>query len=400
MPEFEVFITNRDLTVNRRMYQYTGLSVEHPLNDSRTCKFTCPIYDINAVGQSNIQHFLPLRRYVKVFYRGRLVFNGPIIKPIFNLAENRVEVNAHDPTFWWKYHHFSEEDVALHDGVKVNGDGLWDMADAANLNSQEAAAGFLSPGIVEGPTENYLLPGEEERRRYRVERGAGVFDQVAEMASFVDGPDWEVVPIDLNHDPDGVYEAGALGMFRAYEELSRDREDTVVFHYGWGRMNLSNFIYEPDANTVRNRMVIESQRGALRVAKYVDGMEEVGIMEGWESALGRHPTAESMTFQAHETVEAYGEPLSTFTIEPTWDQGLMGSAIATPWRYPNGYRPGDRIRAVAKLGRFAQDLTGRVTKVTLNQLDQAENAQSQIEVIPEQVATFEIDEHDYISDAT
>jgi hypothetical protein len=384
-PELEVFVTNRDLTVNRRVFQYSGLEVVSALNDARTCKFTGPIHDINALGQSNIQHFLPLRRFLKVFYRGHLVFWGPITKPIFNLAQNSVEVNAHDPSIWWKNHHLSEDDVAIHKpGVKINGEGLWDLVQAA-APLQPGEFGYADPGIVLGSAEDYLLDGEDERRMHLAKRGESVFSVVQAMSEVADGPDWELVPIDSNYDPFDAYVPGAMAALRAREEISRERQEVVIFHFGFGRMNLSNFIYEPDGNTVRNRFVVEGPRGKLAVAGWNEGLERDGIMEGWETAQGKDLDQSDREFFAHEQVRAYGNPLPTFTIEPVWDQGLMGSSLATPWRWPSGYRVGDRIRAVAKLGEFEEDLEGRVTKVTLSQLNQAENVRAQVECIPEPV---------------
>lgn len=383
-PEFEVFITNRTETIRRRMFQYEDLKVEDPLKDSRTCSFSSPIYDINALNQSNIQHFLPYQRMVKVFYRGRLVFWGPIIKLTFNARENRVEVNAHDPSIWWKYHQFAESDEALV-GVPVDGAGLFSMVQAAEPSAAEIADGVEMPGIVLGVGEEYLLPGESERRVHRVDPGANVFDSIQEVSDAFDGPDWDLVPIDANHDPYGVWEPGVMAAFVAKEEISRERQGTVIFHYGFGRMNLENYIFEPDGTAVRNRFISQNSRGVYRVGKYLEGMRKHGILEGWEEAPGDSVRPEALEEYARAQVGAYGEPPPIFTIEPMWDQGLMGSAMATPWRYPTGYKPGDRIRAVAKLGNFYEDHVGRVVKVTLSQLNAAENGQSQIECIPQPV---------------
>jgi len=405
-PEFEVYVTDRTGDVNRRMYQYTGLSVEHPLNDARTCKFTCPITDINALRQSNVQHLRhPLGRFVKVFYRGYLVFWGPIVKPIFNFAENKVEVNAHDPSFYWKYHHFSEDDGALDEGVKVNGEGAWDLVSAARLNAAETATGagggYPPDLIVEGDTEDYFFDPPEDssddRRRYPVHRGDNVFEALQAIAEVPDGPDWQLVPIDERNDPDEVWTDGAMAMFRAVEEQSVDRYGEVIFHYGWGRMNAQNFIYEPDGTTVVNRQVIENQRGVYRVTRDDSSIHDLGIMEGWGSAGGKHPNEASMDLQAESIVGAYSRPLDTFTVEPMWEQGLMGSAVATPWRYPSGFQPGDWIRVLPRLGDLELDLAGRITKVTLNQLNEGENAQTQIEARPESSDEFDYATGDSIS---
>lgn len=390
-PEIEVLITDRQSTISRRMFQYSDLEVDDPLSDARTCRFKCPIYDINSLGQSNVQHFIPLERMVKVFYRGYLIFWGQITKPIFNFAEGTVEVNAHDPSLFWKFHHFRTGDDAL-DGVRVNGAGLWDLADAANPYFSETG---LHPGIVLGQGTNYLLDGESTRREYRPARGDNVFDAIQTVSEAADGPDWRLIPIDENNDDFGVWEDGYTHAFQAIQEISRERQDEVVFHYGFGRTNLANFIYEPDGLEVRNRYVAENSRGVIRVGHlYNDGNGHgtlfQGIMEDWQQESGRGATPEALEAKAQAMVQAYAAPLPVFTIEPMWDQGLMGSAASTPWRYPSGYHPGDRIRAVAKAGNMSVDLVGRVIRVTLTQMNAAENVKAQIECIPQPIAVDDV----------
>lgn len=384
-PELEVFITDRQGLVNRLMFQYSNLEVVDALSDSRTCRFRCPIHDFNSLGQSNVNHFRPLDRMVKVFYRGYLIFWGQVTKPIFNFQEGSVEVNAHDPSVFWKYHQFKTGDDAL-TGVPVNGAGLWQLAQAAYPTDETG----LHPGIVLGVGSDYLIEDEDTRRIMRFARGDNVFDSIQALAEAADGPDWKLVPIDANNDPYGVWEDGYTHALHSELEISRERQEEVVFHYGFGRTNLANFIYEPDGLTIRNRYVVENARGLLRVAKLFNdgngnGTLHHGIMEGWEQADGRGVSAEALEEKARAMVKAYAAPLPTFTIEPMWDQGLMGSAASTPWRYPSGYKPGDRIRAVAKTGEMTVDLVGRVMKVTLTQLNAAENVVAQIECIPRPV---------------
>lgn len=379
MPELEVFITNRDRTIHRRMFQYEGLQVTIPLNGARECRFTCPIYDINALGQSNIAHFTPLRRFVKVFYRGYLIFYGPIVKPIFNLAENQVEVNCHDPSIWLKNHFLHADDEAVTASPwPVDGNALVALLDAARLNADELADGIAELPIFEGTIS---IP-DPAVRDITFEEGQNVWDAWMDIVEGIDGPDFRLLP-----DDSGPDEVCGLDTFGA-GQMGTDRTAEVQFHFGFGRTNLGNFTYEPDGAVVRNRYVAERFDGlSFQVAKYLDGMQADGIMEGWEQQSESIKSDEGLAETAKGFVKVYGVVPQVFTIEPTWDMGLLGSAAATPWRYPSGFREGDFIRGVARKGNFEMNLTGRVTKVTVNQLNAAENVATQVEIIPEEVLT-------------
>lgn len=386
MPEIEIYIQNRDGSVNRRMFQYDGLQIEHPLNDTRTCRFNCPITDTNALNQSNVQHFLPLQRYVMAIYNNRPVFWGPIVKPVFNFKENRVEVNATDVSIYWKNHHLDPAEAEDPLDYAVNGLGLESLVTRAEPTAAEYADGAVDTGInfAGNDIENYLIGAESERRTHRLRPGQSIFDGVQELSEPLDGPDWDILPINEAYDPfTETPGPGYYAMLRARERIGQDKSLDVIFHYGWGRTNLDNFIYEPDGDTIRNRAVVANSRGKYKVAKYIPGYAKHGIMEEWEDS--NVPRLDYAAFKAKRIVSAYGEPLQTFTIEPTWDQGLMGSAASTPFRYPSGYSVGDTIRAIAKLDRMVVDSVGRVIKVTLTQLNAAENVQSQVECIPESV---------------
>lgn len=397
MPEVELYITDRPGTGSkdtmRRMFQYSDLEIVHPLSDVRTCRFKSPIYDVNALGQSNIQHLkLPLRRFVKVFYLGRLIFWGPIMNPIFNLQEGTVETSAVGGAIpWLMNHHFHTGDDALA-GVEYTSDGLWDLFSAARLTASEDASGFKELLMVAGALEamDGLLDVDSNPVLLVPEIGANVWDTGTELTDSAAGPEFDILPIDEDHDPDGAFAAATVKpicQLNAGERLGQDRAtgaDAHIFHFGFGRTNLGNFIYAPDGSLLRNRFVAqhEDDKDLIKVAKHGDSMQAIGILEGWETPVGDY-TPEGLGDYARKQVETYGEVPQTFTIEPVWDQGLMGSAASTPWRYPTGFYTGDTIRGVAKKGELYVDLIGRVTNVTLTQVNAAENVQSQVEMIPE-----------------
>jgi hypothetical protein len=367
------------------MFQYNGLQVTVPLNGSRECKFTCPIYDINALHQSNVQHFTPLRRFVKVIYRGHVIFWGPIVKPVFNLAENSVEVNAHDPTIWLKHHYIHPEDniVTSAGGIwDVDGNLLVELLETAKNNAAEDAAGYANL-----PMDWDNIDFDTAVRTIRPRPGQNVWDVWMDVVEAIDGPDFRIIPVD-----DDALWAPAVALLNTYPGggAGSDKTDTVHFHFGFGRTNLSNFIHEPDGNNLINRFTAQSSKGVTyRVAKYNDGIELDGIMESWEQA-SEGVNADGLEEWAKGHVKAYGKVPLTFTIQPTWDMGLMGSAASTPWRFPSGFQEGDEIRAIGRLGNFELNVTGRITKVTLSQLNEAENVASQIELIPDLVEVADI----------
>lgn len=388
-PEFEVFATLRDYgdgeTYDQRLFQYDNLEVIHPLNDSRTASLRAPIEDFNALSQSNIEVMLPLEYMIKILYRGRLVFWGPILKPIFNFAEGHVELNCHDMTYYLKRHFVHSWDVNLladNGNLPVSPASMWKLVQAAAPSFHDDAL-FESVAAPLGERVGTLgglaaVAGDS----IEVQRGMNIWDLLYGMAwDHVRASDFNFKPID-EHRNDG-WEPGQMFEFGTQEEMGSDKSDTHIWHYGFGRTNLANFTWEPDGEAVVNQVTLAPSKGPRQVGIHSISQEAWGILENWEDAgSGGFMPQGLREAYLRGILGAYSRPLNTFTIEPVWDQGLMGSAASTPWRYPTGYQPGDRMRVMAKKGTLNKNLVGRVTKVTLTQLNAAENARTQVEMIP------------------
>lgn len=402
MPELELYITNRPNAtgakdVSRRMFQYRDLEFTHGVSDARTLTFKAPIYDINGLGQSNVSHLkLPYRRFAQVFYLGHLIFWGPIVFPAFNGKEGMVEINCVGGAVpWLRKHHFHPGDDALA-GVGYTGDGLAALFAAAQLTASEAAAGYAPLLLVDGALEamDPLLDADANEVLYIPEVGANVWDAGEELTDTAAGPDFDILPIDEDHDPDGAWAAAPAGakpicQLNTYEEMGQDRSDHI-FHFNYGRTNLENLIYAPDGNLVTNRFVAQDEQNAalIKVAKHAGELEDVGILEGWETPIGELTETGLETYARHQ-VRTYAKPLETVTVEPVWDQGRMGSAASTPWRYPTGYYMGDTIRGFGRKGNLTVDLLGRLMEITLSQVTPNENVRTALELVP-QVADVDV----------
>lgn len=401
LPELEVFAYFPDQDGHeRRLFQYSNLEVVHPWCDSRTCRFTAPIFDTKAVGESNVSYFRESGyTWIKVLYRNRLIFNGPIIRPRFDFEAGTVEVNAHDPTFYLKRHfvHSWDKELLRNNGkLPVSAASMWKLVEAAFTD--EDGNSFRLPGFTRGHLSS--LPALANSY-IEVQLGMSLWELLLQMAELADGPDFDFKPIDQRHPGRGWESYGDRGQataeFRAFlsvnddgkfDGIGSDKTDKVVFHYGWGRGNLKNFIYEPDAEPLTTRVTASPSKGKREMGLTFGSEQGYGILERWDEPDQGYSTEAKRRLWIESQLAAYSRPLEGFTIEPHWDQGLMGSAYATPWRYPTGYTVGDRIRAVAKKGNdfdevFTVDARGRVMEVRLTQQNAVENVKATIDIIPE-----------------
>lgn len=394
MAELEVWLTNRSGSLKRRAFQFTGLEVEHILNDSRTAKVSMPLHDYNALGQSNLENLRPGRRFLKVVLKlqtGSGVFRrpihwGPIVKPIVDFEQRTVEVNSICPSLYLIRHFIRSWDVIVEITHPVNGLALWGLAVCAIPTEAEESSGFPGPGIVQGALATY-----DELREVRGRIGENVWAKMLELAQAADGPDFDLEPIDEDYDPDGTWEPGVFCRLNTFQRKGADNssgEDAVIFHYGWGRDNLENFRWEPDFAVVRNRFIATSDR-RRQEARAGDQIQALGMMEDWYTTSSRLD-ADGLREFAKGQVQAYGEVPDFFTMVPRIEQGPRDSQYGTPARYPLDFSTGTKVRAVARVEDFTVGVNGRIISVKTTQASDVDSVRQEVIAVPEVIGDEDV----------
>lgn len=382
--DLDIVITNRDGDELARPPQWQAVEVVIPLNDSRTAKVQLPIWDTYAGNDAATAHILPLSRCLKIRYRDRLIFNGPITLPEWDLAANTVTVNAHDASLFLKNHYFEADDeaVTLVD-LSADGIGMWVMMLASSIDTGMAEGGIVAGTYTSYTNEDLSIP---------VEIGDNVWDKVTELSqqapiigALDGGPDFSLTPIDADYDPDNNWEAGATVQLDTWQDRGIDRSEAEpggwVGHYGWGAENLAGFVYAPDGARLRNEVIVSN-----RVRTITDGSGSSGSLGQMQAffTMDEKTGISAMEAKAAYELLGYGQIPEFFTIALAPESGPAGSDVGVPPRYGTGYLEGDVIRAIGRLGNFERDLSGRVMKVTLTQVNQEEMVQASLECAGEQ----------------
>jgi hypothetical protein len=375
-------ITDRAGTVLRTLLDRRQGEVIVPLNDSRTAKVSLSIYD------DSVKHVIPLARMLRVFYLDYIVFWGQITTPTWNLKDpqnSTVEVQAHDPSLAWKMNFLRWGDLPVEDLYPLDGDGIRMIANSANPGPGLLSQGVPHSGIKYGydssidagpkPT-NYAYPEPESGLWGKIRRGENVHAAIQKVCEASTAPDWELLPIDVDHPGREVtWSPGYYAELNTYALRMTDRSERVVFHKGFGKHNADEMTYQPDGMRVCNYAVVNKPGGeedsadvnARALSQHLDSMQAYGIMERWESSNIEDVQPRILQHKADQLVEAYNEPPPFITVVPSTERrrGLPGAG--DPYRYRDHYEVGDRIGIAARQGEMPPlSLTARVMNATLS----------------------------------
>ncbi len=216
------------------------------------------------------------------------------------------------------------------------------------------------------------------------------------------GPDFELEPVDAQHLPvGGVWSPGYHAQLNTYDRQGTDKSGTVIFHNGFGRNNTDQLVYEPDGDLVENYAAIvypggprgSSDNTRVGLAHDEASWLEYGIHGYWQTAQTGDPL-DLLKAAAKTHVKYYAQPLDTFTITPTREFRTAGNVGAIdrlgdqqPYKYIDDFIVGDVVSAAVKKGALQKELPGRITKVTLTQVDSDRNVDVTLDVVPEVGAT-------------
>lgn len=388
----------------KRIGTHMGGEVTLPWCDSATAKVTL------SVRNPITQYVKPLSTMLRVWLDDLPdpVFWGVVLTPYWRSngkEPSSLEINAHDPTIWWKRNYHRYGDIVVDKGYPHSGKGVRMLHESAIPLPSQIARGIPHPGIIWGTNTaqgyikaadgTYSVDGDGPRPVNlkspktgdglwsKATRGQNVYDSIQSTQQVVGGPEWRL-----------RFSASIAAGFYAYLDTSRrfgtDKStgpNTVHFHRGSGRAsNCEAFEWSPDGNAVRNYWVevypggednrADSQKKALAHAEA--SWLKYGIYEGWESSGNQDPNSVLLQ-KAKEFVRYYKEPLDNFNFVPNEDAPQFGKNFIL----------GDVVRGSCADGYFNCDLTGRVRGVTLTQVPKKMMATS-VNCVPDVPGTDDV----------
>lgn len=391
---------------------HLGGEVIIPISDSRRAKCTVSIHDPKVV------EVLALKRALKVWFHQEPVFWGPLLNPVWTAVDGQeaVEINAHDPSLYWKKAFCRYGDRVVDDGFPYDGRAIRWLHECAIPGLAALAAGTPHPAIAWGvdtsqryryATATTIEPGVGSRPAdmghpvageglwSSVKRGQNVFAAIQNISENIVGPEWRLRPTTFF---DGQpYEDWAAVRLDTADEFGTDLtlgDNPVVFHRGFGRNNLSGYVVTEDGDKVKN-YVTETWPGGpsgrtdahMAFVHDDDSWHEYGIMEDWIAARTKEPMA-VLRERAKLLVALYKDPphFVDITLAPESENG-----VEFPYRYGRDFEEGDVVRAICKLGYMSENHKGRVMQVTLSTDDTGVPVTS-VQMVPDIDATLDTDD--------
>lgn len=132
---------------------------------------------------------------LKVYYRNRPVFNGPLSAPKFDYDTGRIELVAHDPSLRLKRTPVYPTDSPVVDGITLDGEGLLSLIDLAQNTSAENTAGDPVLGIVRGIDTTTDLYSDALTK---LSAGDYIWDSIKNFSDAVTTPDFALTPIETD----------------------------------------------------------------------------------------------------------------------------------------------------------------------------------------------------------
>ena len=375
-----VGITDLAGEVKTWLTEFSDLSVEVPLNESRTANVTMSIYD------EAFQHVSCGDRMLKVVYNEHLIFIGRIVIPRTSARDAICELSCIDNTILLKHHYHRFGDPAVDQGFTWDGAGLVTLIQSAHPIAAHLTEGTPDIGILAGydttTPQTLWGTGDDDYWSY-AQRGSEVWESMTKLCNVAEiGPDMEFQPIDDDHNPLGLVRGQwDHWMINAYDKQG-DADNTATFVLGYGADNLDDFTHEPDFDQCRTYATYVRPGGETGSTDYNgrrtyddhDSRIKYGLMGTWESGEDKDGPKE-LRSKAKALVKGYAYPPDYFTLSPM----LSGENTLA---YLDDYKVGDEVNVKIQRGYFQSDFRGRVVAVRVLQEDAAGNDRIEVDCVP------------------
>jgi hypothetical protein len=353
----------------------SGSEVVIPLNDGRTASVTMSAYDPVVEVLAGLTQ-IPYAVMLKVYYRGALVFWGPVKVQSIDMAAGTVRLDAVDMTLRLANHFLRRGDLVLSGQldennqdqgyVEVSGAGLSALIDAAET------ASFPTLGIDLG-VDSYTVDPD---RSVGASRGANVYEIWQAVAAAL-GPDWELEPIETVSQ--------FYARLNTVDHQGSDKSAIVVFHYGVGRQNLEGLqVVEGEEYCNFAHVLDRDQKFELPVVNST-ALARTGPYIRWEATdfeaangLTDAQVEDVLTAHGEDVIAAYGHPSLALTLTLPVD-------AEDSQRYLDDFIVGDTVGVAGKVGFVRLPEYGyRITQVALR-LDN-EQVRTSLEVVADRTA--------------
>lgn len=365
-----------------------GGEVVDPLNDTHSADVTVSMYDpiVKALIGRSFQIAL------KAYWQGELEFWGPIKNIQGDFAAGTLKLSALDPSIRLIHHQLRRGDLdgALsqsnqdQSAVTIDGQGMRLLRDAGLNTDAQTADGVPDLGIFDG--ENTFTADPDSA--FGVQRGEPVWDRMLGLSEAL-GPDLNIRAVE-----DTV---GAYARLDTFEQRGIDRTGTVQFHFGAGRKNLENMVFNEGAEYVTHAHMLDEEASLRFTQANTDARRATGPYVRWTRS-GFKRTPSTTVTQAETVLRAQGE-----TIIQAFSRPLLSVDLVLPvddgrphaYRYREHYATGDIVTAAAKKGyAVIPEEPHRITKVTLKQEENSPLVRPIVQVVSSRALLDSIDSNE------
>lgn len=361
-----------------------GAWVQIDLNGRRTASLPVSFEDEAS------SHISALDTVVKTRFGGDLVLAGIITRPQWSGSARQITCPISDPSihlmkaFYPFGAAYTTVGGVLSSAFSAQPDErIREMVDDSHVVS--GLPGFPEDGII-----NLEVAGFGSIITQILQPGDNYWDLITEIGNRADGIDFELMPVDRT---DGKL----VQVVVHYPFQGRDLRDTVVFEYGWGAENASDFSCEEAGDLVINESdyygdtsgdefvwsttLVSRSRNDASINRYghFGKVESAQIVDA--------PSKAAYQVIGDTDVQVYGFPPKFFTVVPAQDDGSgwrhdsSGAWVKQDAHYgqPPRFAPvngdywiGDIVRAVARdKPGLNEDLVGRIVSGKYSQVEGA-----------------------------
>lgn len=354
-----------------------------PLNDGRTASVTLSSYDPIIEGLAALAQ-IPYAVMLKAYYRGALVFWGPVKVHAVDSASSTTRLDAVDMSLRFTNHYLRRGDLLSGFGeltfddqdqgyLTINGAGVRLVRNAVNTTS------FPTLGVGDGVDSFTAAAGV-----VGVTRGDQAWQKVTDVQSAL-GPDVELAP-----DESTPQQYATLN---TVVRQGSDQSAIVVFHYGTGRQNVESLQFTEGEEYCNMVHVLDRDHKFRVTVVNSTALARTGPYVRWE-ATDFDATNSASDADVKAVLQAYGE-----AIIAGYGQPSLAVSITLPvdtedsYHYIDDFIVGDSVGIAGKIGfETIPDFPYRLMRVTLS-LD-GEGVRTALDVVADRSAGNTIDTTD------